>query len=121
MYTTNNTTPIHTANNTISETNKMKLQRVQNQAIRFVYNERYLYTGNTITVHEGEGIEPLNYNLYKQADKTLIKVASLISPQFTTLIDNYERNQNIHGLRRKKILDRGLPGKTYSNGNHNGK
>ena len=48
---------------TSSKKSIKKLQTVQNQALRFAFNERFPYVKNTVTLHEESNIEPLNLHL----------------------------------------------------------
>ena len=54
---------------TMSTTQKKRLQKTQNKALRFATNQRYPYTMNTQQIHEHTKTLPLNIRLHEQAKK----------------------------------------------------
>ena len=84
--------PLHLASN-----NQMiKLQRIQNKALRWATNTCYPDTTTTQTLHERHKILPLNVRLHNRARKTWRRLAMLEDPNYTRL---NETNQDIETRR----------------------
>ena len=100
---------------TVSKSNFLKLQTVQNNALRFAHNERYPYERNTETLHAISGIEPINYSLYTKAAKLYDKVTALEDTSMENIQDNYEENINHGWFRKARVtLDRGPPRRMFT-------
>lgn len=69
----------------MNTTNIRKLQRVQNKALRFAFNERYPYTRNTRQLHEEGHVKPLNTKLHERAKRTWEKLEGLDDPIYNTI------------------------------------
>lgn len=66
------------------------LQRVQNKALRYAYNQRYPYTHTTEELHALSNIEPVNIRLHNKAIQIWEKIQTLQIPHYTTLTQNME-------------------------------
>lgn len=53
-------------------------------------------------MHEEAKIEPLNYEIHRQAEKTFNKMTTLQIPEFTSLIENYEENRTHNWFKKIK-------------------
>ena len=54
---------------TIKKNNHLKLQRIQNAALRFALNEKYPYTHITEEVHQIANTKCNNINIYNRSQK----------------------------------------------------
>ena len=59
---------------TLNRKSLLKLQRVQNQILRFVYNEKYPYTKTMEELHRLRKIEPVNTRLFDRAKEIINKM-----------------------------------------------
>ena len=75
---------------TLSKTQISKLQKVQNQALRFATNQRYPYTMNTIEIHTYTKTEPINIRLHNRAKKIWQRLENIQHPIYTTLTEKQE-------------------------------
>lgn len=99
----------------VSNNNKQKLQKIQNKALRYAFNEKYPYAKNTKTLHELAGTELINYNLYNRAKDIFTRMESMQDNQFMRLINNYERiRDHLLFKKSKNIIDRRPPEKKIS-------
>lgn len=87
---------------TVSKSSIIKLQRIQNQALRFAFDEKYSYTKNIKTLHEEAKLEPINYFLYTQAQKIFRKMETPTFIQFNSITDNYEDHLNHSWFKKKR-------------------
>ncbi len=76
---------------TISKTKLLKLQVIQNKALRFALNEIYPYTHTTKTLHEIAEIEPVNFTVSKRTQRIYTQLHLLDNDHFQYLKENYER------------------------------
>ena len=70
--------------NIISHSNMIKLQRIQNKALRFVYNDRYPYTHTNEHLHRQSDLPPVNITLYYRGKKTYEKLTTHIRDNIYT-------------------------------------
>ena len=63
------------------KTHALKLQRVQNMALRFITNTKLKDKVSSISLHERLNIEPLNTRAHKLATKSLKKMNNVYSPK----------------------------------------
>ena len=63
------------------KTHALKLQRVQNMALRFISNTKLSDKVSSISLHERLNMEPLNTRAHKLAIKTLNKMKNVYSPK----------------------------------------
>lgn len=99
---------------TASKTSLIKLQRIQNKALRFSYNEHYPYTRNTKSLHELARVEPVNYTTYLTAQTIFAKVQTIQEEGFHDILNNYEANKEHSWFRKtRNIPNRGPPQKIY--------
>ena len=93
--------------NALSKTHILNLQRIQNKAIRFAYNEYYPYTTTTEELHLRSNLDPINITLHKRGIKTKLKIENILKD--TTYINAIRENQQArdHGWFKKpyKILN----------------
>lgn len=82
---------------TTSKNRKIKLQKIQNQALRYAFNERHPYQRNTQQFHELATIDPVNLNLHIRAEKIFTILRNTPNKQFNKLMVNYagEKKQPI--------------------------
>ena len=78
----------------------IKLQRVQNKALRFVYNDRYPYTHTNEHLHRQAGLLPINITLHYRGKKTHEKLTTHIRDNIYTGILNSD-NHTEHGWFKK--------------------
>lgn len=76
--------PLHAQSNT----QILKLQRVQNAALRFATNERYPYTLNTEEIHLLTNTKTINTYLHEQATKTWSTLQQMQHPSYLQLQRN---------------------------------
>ena len=86
--------------NAISHSNMIKLQRVQNKALRFVYNDRYPYTHTNEYLHRKADMPPINIVLHNRGNKTKNTLITHIRDNIYTRIIN-TNNRTEHGWFRK--------------------
>lgn len=72
----------------------MKLQVIQNKALRFAFNERYPFTKNSKTLHEQANLKPINYNLFTRATIIFRKIEMIDNLQFNYILEDYEPEKN---------------------------
>ena len=89
--------PLHVA----SDTNLLKLQQVQNQALKWVYNIKWYDFVRNKKIHKDHNIRPVNQELYWRARKTWenIKTGDAADRDtYTTLMnmDFYSHKQHTH-------------------------
>ena len=87
---------------TISARGISKLQRVQNNALRFAHNEKYPYTKTTEELHHLSNLKPINILLYERATKTKYTLQNTLqdATYIRTITDN-EYNNTEHSWFRK--------------------
>ena len=83
--------------NALATTQILKLQRTQNKALRFVYNERYPYTNNTKDLHTLAKMEPINKTIHHRGNTIKHKITHIIKDT------NYTLAINDHNLNRDHI------------------
>ena len=71
------TYPTYTLN-ALSKTHIFSLQRIQNKAIRFPFNDHYPYTTTTKELHLRSNIEPINITLHKRGNKIKQKIENTL-------------------------------------------
>ena len=81
---------------TMSKTQISKLQKVQNQALRFATNQKYPYTMNTIQIHEHTNTTPLNIRLHNRAKDIWERLESLDIPAYHKLQENHINITKFH-------------------------
>lgn len=64
------------------------LQKIQNKALRYAYNQRHPYTMNTMQLHEAANIEPINIRLHYRAAKIWDTIQTQQIPLYTQLTEN---------------------------------
>ena len=102
--------PLHT----ISKTQQLYLQRIQNKAIRWATNdERHPYQKTTEQLHTETGIQPLNTATFNQAVRTWESFA-IINPELFDILKEHESERE-HGWypRSITILDEDEPQPLY--------
>lgn len=67
---------------TISKQNVIKLERIQNRALKYAFNERYPYTKNTETLHQEANLQPINYNLYTRTERLFSALREIQTNQY---------------------------------------
>ena len=65
--------------NVLSKTATLKLQRIQNSALRFAYNEKYPYTNTTEELHRKADLMPINIITYHRGRKIMNKLLTSIN------------------------------------------
>ena len=82
---------------TLSKTSIRKLQRVQNKAIRYAYNEKHPYTRTITELHQLSNIKPINITLHEQALKTKLTLQNIIQDEtYINLITQNLQNESEH-------------------------
>ena len=76
--------------NTISKSSMLKLQVVQNRALRWATNIHYPTRISTQTIHETLNIQPLNIRIHNAARKVLERLEGLEDEQYTTLLGRHD-------------------------------
>ena len=100
---------------TASQNNILKLQRIQNRALKFVYNEYYPYTRTIRSLHDQSQLEPLNVTLYTRAQNIMEKVTNMEDAKFKEILQNYDINKSHTWFpKTKSKLQRGQPNKIYT-------
>ena len=64
--------------NTLSKSHILTLQRIQNKAIRFAYNDYYPYIATTEELHLLSKIDPINITLHKRGNKIKHKIENIL-------------------------------------------
>ena len=101
--------------NCLSKSSLRELQRTQNRALRFAYNDRYPYQETTRTLHLRANMDTINIILYKRGQKTKEKLETTLQDRhYTDILQNYTERE--HGWFRKplKILKRNEPEPIYT-------
>ena len=80
------TYPVSVINSTC-HTNFSKLQKVQNSALRFVYNVRVADRISSKSLHERAKLPPINVRIAKQSNKLIHKMKELFTPPQCTEVD----------------------------------
>jgi len=88
---------------TLSKSTLLKLQKVQNKALRFAYNERYPYTKTSEDLHKLSNIEALNTRLFDRAKAVTTKPEAADNQ---TLKELKEQSNNIEHQWFRKALNR---------------
>ena len=89
--------------NALSKTATLKLQKILNKSLRFVYNQRYPYTLNTEELHRLASIQPINITLYNRGRKTMDKLTTTIrDPKYNEIINNNDQHE--HSWFKKSFL-----------------
>ena len=78
--------------NAASRTQIIKLQRKQNKALRFAFNERYPYTHTTAELHTLANIQPINTTLYTRGNHTKHTLTDIL--QDTTYISAIQEHEH---------------------------
>ena len=89
--------PLHT----ISKTQTMKLQRIQNKALRFITNTKLTDAIPSQTLHEQQNILPINITLHRQANSIWEKIAidnPEIDQQFPLMTDEFHNRKSLLSL-----------------------
>ena len=81
--------------NTLPRSTLLILQKIQNKALRFVFNERYPYTHNTEELHRKANMEPLNIILHQRGKNTINELKTSIRDEnYNRLIDNNDTREH---------------------------
>ena len=81
--------------NVLSKNATLKLQRVQNSALRFAYNEKYPYTYTTMELHRKANLLPININIYHRGRRVLNKlVTSINATTYNNIIENNDTQEH---------------------------
>lgn len=94
------TYPAYTLNS-LSKTQLLKLQRVQNKAIRFAYNERYPYTRTTEELHSLANLQPINITLHNRGNKIKLKMTNIVQDRIYIDAINEDQQGREHGWFKK--------------------
>ena len=100
------TYPTYTLN-ALSKTHLLSLQRIQNKAIRFAFNDYYPYTTTTKELHLRSNIEPITITLHNRGNKIKQKIEnSLQDPLYLLATREYQHDRD-HGWFKKqhKVLN----------------
>ncbi len=62
----------------ISNSQMLSLQRIQNKALRFTYNEKYPYTKTTEELHSQANLLPINLTLHKRGNQIKHKLEEIL-------------------------------------------
>lgn len=66
-------------------------------------------------MHEEAKIEPLNYEIHRQAEKTFNKMTTLEIQDFSSIIENYEETKTHNWFKKiKNIIQKGPPERIYT-------
>ena len=106
------TIPLHT----ISHTQTLKLQRIQNKALRYITNTKLTDYIPTQTLHEQQNILPINITLHRQANTLWQKIA-LENPEIDLqfpLMTNEFHNRRARFPSSKKIALSPEPAPLYT-------
>ena len=91
--------------NALPKTQIQKLQTTQNRALRYVHNERYPYTKNTIELHEMTNTEPINKIIHLRGNQLQHKLTHVLQdPTYTNTIHDHDQYRN-HSWFRKPITN----------------
>lgn len=89
--------------NTLSKTSLIKLQRIQNKALRFAYNDRFPYQHLIENLHLQANVKPINSFVFDRGKKiTETLLHNLHDPIFTDIANN--NNDREHGWFRRPSL-----------------
>ena len=101
--------------NPLSKTSMLSLQKIQNKALRFAFNERYPYTRNTEQLHQLAKLDPVNVTLFNRGISTKERLLNIIKDQTYQEILRGNIN-NEHGWFKKTIiyLNKGRPTPMYT-------
>ena len=80
--------------NTISNTNMLKIQRVQNKALKFITNTRWYDFRKMESLHHELNIEPMNSRISKLAQKVWNSAESMGGPMYDSLEWNNQQREN---------------------------
>ena len=98
-----------------SKTTQLKLQRIQNKALRYAFNEKYPYTRNTEELHRLAGIQPINTTLFTRGEKTFNKIMDIEDTTWEEIKNNYEPNKDHSWFKKtRNIIHRGQPQETFN-------
>lgn len=102
---------------TLSKHAISKLQKIQNQALRFAYNEKYPYRKTTLDLHQLSNLKPINIILHERAQKTKYTLQHIL--QDNTYIQTITENQNNNSehtwfKKTAKALEREVPQPLYT-------
>ena len=98
--------PVHAASTTLL----LKLQVVQNQALRWVYNIRYPVIVTNERLHIMSNLLPINIWLYNRATKVWNTLSALEDPLYEQLAETHQGLQGSHKWWRRSLhITSGLP------------
>ena len=106
------TIPLHT----LSKTQTLKLQRVQNQALRYITNTSLIDHIHSQALHEQQNIAPINITLHRQA-KALWEKIVLNNPEIDDqfpLMDDHFHNSHSRFPSSRKIASLPEPAPLYT-------
>lgn len=68
----------------------LRLQKVQNKALRYVFNEKYHYIRNTIELYQKEKLDAINVTIYEGGHRTKTTLRNIIQDTNyeETILDN---------------------------------
>ena len=98
--------------NTISQTQMLKLQRVQNKGLRFVTNTSLIDRISSATLHETLNMKPINIIIHNQAKNTWEHIKNNLQDTYQTICDNaplHQRYRTMPSSRFKAEHDNPLP------------
>ena len=67
--------------NALTNNQILTLQKQQNKALRYVYNERYPYNMNTETLHNTAKVQPINTRIHTLANNTYNKLTNVLKDE----------------------------------------
>ena len=88
----------------MSKTTVLSLQKIQNKALRFAYNEKYPYTKNAEQMHQLSNLKPINVMLYNRGDKIRQKLMNTLHDEAYNTITT-DNNTNSHTWFKKPYVE----------------
>lgn len=101
----------------LSKTSIKKLQKIQNNSLRYVYNEKYPFNRTMEELHTLSNIKPINIVIHEQARKTKSTMQNNIQDEtYIQFVTENQDNQKEHSWFPKTALrlDRHNPTPNYT-------
>lgn len=98
---------------TLSRNQIMKIQRIQNRALRWVYDEAYPYRRNTEQLHQLAKLKPINVRLHDRANQLWTKIEANTDIDMEVFQDHLARPHKWF-LPSRAIMDRASPLPLYT-------
>ena len=91
--------PLHA----VSENQMVKLQRIQNRALRWISGIRYPEVTTNKALHERFEIESLNVRLHNRAKKTWERLEAMEDPLYQQLVEGHDYTKRDHSWFHRSI------------------